>query len=97
MLGKTGLGGTRRQKIYSFPNVVFSESGGQFLPVLFEVLAGESTLVDDLHLLHYGTLPRLAGAYAVQNNLSVYWLCLRLRSTEQAVNQILCLRLRSTE
>ncbi len=81
--GMSGGGGGTTKKFNPFPNVVFSESGGQLLPVLFEVLAGESTLVDDLHLLHYGTLPRLAGACAVENKLSI--------------NQLLCLRLRITE
>ncbi len=87
MLGKSagGVEGSFKtsEKFTLFPNVVFSESGDPLLPVLFEVLAGESTLVDDLHLLHYGTLPRLTGACAVKNKLSINQsLCLRLRSTE---------------
>jgi hypothetical protein len=83
MLGITGGGGSYMRHKKYFQNAVFTESYGHLLPVLFEVLAGESTFVDDLHLLHYGTLPRLARACAVTNKLSINQsLCLRLRSTE---------------
>ncbi len=74
MMDKTGGGGGLKttKNLLFFPMSSFLRVAAmQLLPVLFEVLAGESTLVDDLHLLHYGTLPRLARAYAVQNNLSI--------------------------
>ena len=52
---------SRSYNIAACPAVLFGENK---LPVLFEVLAGEPTLVDNFHLLHYGALPRLASACA---------------------------------